>query len=87
MRRKVYGPIFFISPVPIILKELNDMQMRNKKIHYAALVLLMTNQNTLLEEDFYNAEINKSKFYKIKTYVLKKCKVHLMTKWVLFYDA
>lgn len=83
---KVYGPDFFISPVVVILNELNGMRMKNK-IHYAALVLLMTNQNTLTEEDFHNFEIDKGKFYQIKSAVLRNCKISSMTDWFEFYDA
>lgn len=83
---KFYGPNFFISPVAVILNELNALQMNNK-IHYAALVLLMTNQNTLTKEDFHNFEIDKGKFYQIKSAVLRNCKISSMTDWFEFYDA
>lgn len=73
---KVYGPNFFQSPVPIILGELDRMQSKNK-VHYASLVLLMTNQNTLLEDDLVSTD--KSKLNQIKTDVLRKFQISTLT--------
>lgn len=84
--RKVYGPNFFISPVPIILNELDAMRIHNK-VHYAALVLLMTNQNTFKEEDFQNFEIGRRKPDGIQSVILGKCKARCMTDGFDLYDA
>lgn len=78
-----YGPSFFISPVPCILKLINEMQKSNI-IQYASLVLLMANQNKLSEDDFENAHTDKTKF---KTQVLRKCKVKNETNSFKFFDA
>nr|XP_034320582.1 uncharacterized protein LOC117687709 [Crassostrea gigas] len=67
-----YGLQFFISPVPCILELLDNMKIRNKD-HYASLVLLMTNQNSLSEKKS-NIE-NTMYFDEMKFKVLKRCKV------------
>lgn len=41
-----YGPNFFICPLSCILKELNEMQLKNK-VQYASLVLLMASGGIL----------------------------------------
>ncbi|XP_052691397.1 uncharacterized protein LOC128169276 [Crassostrea angulata] len=79
-----YGPEFFIPPVPCILELLDNMKIRNK-IHYASLVLLMTNQNALSEKDLNNE--NTTYFGQIKFKVLKRCKVDPITCSFYFIDA
>uniref|UniRef100_A0A8W8HKP6 DZIP3-like HEPN domain-containing protein n=1 Tax=Magallana gigas TaxID=29159 RepID=A0A8W8HKP6_MAGGI len=79
-----YGQQFFISPVPCIMELLDIMKIRNK-IHYASLVLLMTNQNSLSEK-----KINKDDttyFREMKFQVLKRCKVDPTTCSFYFIDA
>lgn len=83
---QVYGPNFFISPIPFILKELDAMQIHST-LHYAALVLLMTSQNTLMEEDFHTFKIDKGKFYQIKSVVLNRCGLSPKTNLFHLYDA
>nr|XP_034320280.1 uncharacterized protein LOC105342216 isoform X1 [Crassostrea gigas]XP_034320282.1 uncharacterized protein LOC105342216 isoform X1 [Crassostrea gigas]XP_034320283.1 uncharacterized protein LOC105342216 isoform X1 [Crassostrea gigas] len=79
-----YGPQFFISPVPCILELLDIMKIRNK-VHYASLVLLMTNQNSLSEKDFNNE--NTTYFHEMKFQALKRCKVDPTTCSFYFIDA
>ncbi|XP_052694536.1 uncharacterized protein LOC128172866 [Crassostrea angulata] len=79
-----YGPQFFISPVPCYMELLDNMKIRNK-VHYASLVLLMTNQNSLSEKDFNNE--SSKHFDEMKFKVLKRCKVDPVTCRFLFTDA
>lgn len=81
---KHYGPHFFISPVPCIMKLLDSMKIRNK-VHYASLVLLMTNQNALSENDFNNE--NTKYFDEMKFQVLEGCKVNPAACSFDFIDA
>lgn len=77
MKVKHYGSKFFISPVPCLLKLLDEMKARNK-IQYASLVLLMANENKLSEDlDFQS--IAEEKFNERKYEVLKRCKVNSRT--------
>lgn len=85
---KCYGPTFFTSPVPCILKELVSVQLRNR-YHYASLVLLMANKNKLSEDIFDNKQrsIDKINFDEMKMKFLKKCKVPHDTDTFKFIDA
>nr|XP_034320591.1 uncharacterized protein LOC105346777 isoform X2 [Crassostrea gigas] len=76
-----YGPQFFISPVPCIIELLDIMKIRNK-VHYASLVLLMINQNSMSENNF-----NTTYFHEMKLQVLKRCKVDPTTCSFFFIDA
>lgn len=77
---KVYGPTFFISPVPCIIKEMNSLETRNEH-QYASLVLLMSNENKLSEKMFDDANnetrkaIEDTLFTEMKRDILVKCKV------------
>lgn len=71
----IYGSEFFILPLPCILGLLNDMKTKNK-IQYAALVLLMVNQNQWSEEDLEDEHAEQKKFNEMKTKVLKKLKIN-----------
>lgn len=76
---------FFISPVPCILKLLDEMKIRNK-IQYASLVLLMTSQNKC--PDYRSSqEIAKEQCEDIKNEVLEKCKANSRTDYHEFTDA
>ncbi|XP_052691393.1 uncharacterized protein LOC128169274, partial [Crassostrea angulata] len=79
-----YGPQFFISPVPCIMELLDIMKIRSK-VHYASLVLLMTNQNSLSEKTINNE--NTTYFHEMKFQVLKRCKVDPTTFIFYFIDA
>lgn len=77
----VYGPNFFISPVPCILKLLDKMKMKTgNKIQYASLVLLMANNGKLSKEILDNKCIDKFVF-------LRACKVEAHTDSFIFIDA
>lgn len=77
---EVYGPNFFISPVPVILDLFDQIKERNK-IQYASLVLLMVNQNTLLEENLYTESYYKGNFYiKKKCTFFTRCEILPMTE-------
>lgn len=80
-----YGPNFFVSPVPCLLKLLDSMEKRNK-VHYASLVLLMINQNKLTETDFEKKQ-NEENFIEMKCQVLKMCKVNPSTACFELIDA
>lgn len=85
-KSKDYGSnIFFISPVPCILKLLDEMRIRNK-IQYASLVLLMTSQNKF---PGYRSsqEIAKEQCEDIKNEVLEKCKANSRTDYHELRDA
>lgn len=85
-KSKDYGSNdFFISPVPCILKLLDEMRIRNK-IHYASLVLLMTSQNKF---PGYRSsqEITKEQCVDIKNEVLEKCKANSRTDYHELRDA
>lgn len=81
----VYGPTFFISPVPCILEQMDLLKIRNKH-QYVALVLLMANENKLSEKIFDN-ESNEQKqtkkgtlFAEMKCNILRKCEVPSTTE-------
>lgn len=74
----IYGSEFFISPLPPILKLLDEMKTKNK-IQYAALVLLMVNQNQWSEEDMDKENAEELKFNVMKTKVLKKLRIDSST--------
>lgn len=82
----IYGSEFFILPLPPILGLLDDMKTQNK-IQYAALVLLMVNQNQWSEEDVDNENAGEIKFNVMKTKVLKKLRIDRSTDIVKFTTA
>lgn len=83
-----YGPTLFISPVPCILKDLDKMKIENRH-HYAALILMAANDNTLSEEilDNGNTNADENSFHEMKNNFLKKCKVQSNTDTFQFIDA
>lgn len=83
-----YGPTLFISPVPCILKDLDKMKIENRH-HYAALILMAANDNTLSEEilDNGNTNADENSFHEMKHNFLKKCKVQSNTDTFQFIDA
>lgn len=83
---RVYGQKFFILPVPCVLQLLDEMQITNK-IQYAALVLLMANQNKLSEDDFEHVHTYNKNFHDVKTKLLKSCKVENETDSFKFVEA
>lgn len=78
---KSYGHYFFKSPVPCILKLLDKLETENR-IQYAALVLLMANENKLSEEILDNEMLNDK-----KRNFLKKCRVPQHTDNFQIVDA
>lgn len=87
-RYSIYGPKFFILPIPCILKELNDMKTLYK-LQYASLVLLMANQNKLSEEilENGNSTYDGNIFSEKKCKFLKECKVKTNIESFEFIDA
>lgn len=83
---EVYGPNFFLSPVPVILQQFDAKKVTNK-IQYASLVLLMVNQNALLEENLTNESTYKGKFYEKRICVFRHCKISPTTKGFNIIDA
>lgn len=85
---KMYGPSFFITPIPCILKELKEMSMVHKT-EYASLVLLMANQNRLSKDILDNTKSDEnSKFSnELKFQILAACKVKSSTDSFCFIDA
>lgn len=83
---RVYGPKFFILPVPCILELLDELQQTNH-IQYAALVLLMVNQNKLSEDDFEHVHRYNKNLHDVKTKLLRSCKVKNETDSFQFVDA
>lgn len=76
---KVYGSKFFISPVPCIFKELDEIKSKNK-VHFVSLMLLMANRNKLTEDMFSEDDTNnKSSFNEMKCKFLQICKVPGLT--------
>lgn len=69
--------MFFITPIPFIVRELKIMQ-KNNTIHYVSLVILMFNENRLSKEDFKEKQAE-SNFKAIKTDVLESCEVESLT--------
>lgn len=79
-----FGPKFFTSPVPIILKKLDEMENIDL-VQYASLVLLMANQNKIsskvLEENSdTNCKVKKDK-------ILKRCQISSTTESFEFINA
>lgn len=85
---KVYGPSFFIKPVPCILKGLNEMSIIHK-VAYASLVLLMANQDRLSKTmlDNTNCDENANISNQLKNQILAACKVESRTESFCFIDA
>uniref|UniRef100_A0A8W8NWI5 DZIP3-like HEPN domain-containing protein n=1 Tax=Magallana gigas TaxID=29159 RepID=A0A8W8NWI5_MAGGI len=88
-----YGPTFFLSPVPCIIKEMDSLKIHNK-LHYASLVLLMINRNRLSENILNNENdgtIENQKrnnlFVEMKRNILRKCKVVSTTESFDLIDA
>nr|XP_034315639.1 uncharacterized protein LOC117685382 [Crassostrea gigas] len=88
-----YGPTFFLSPVPCIIKEMNSLKIHNKH-QYASLVLLMVNGNILSENILNNENDGTNKiqkrhnlFVEMKRNILRKCKVSSTTESFEFIDA
>lgn len=73
---KLYGSTFFISPVPCILDELQQMR-KHTKIKYASLVLLMASENMLSRESLDNITKDNNEMYlnEKKSKFLEACKV------------
>lgn len=72
---KDYGSKFFISPVPCILDELDNMSTESKKL-YASLVLLTVSQNKLSKDILENTNSdNESNVIEKKKKILEACKV------------
>lgn len=69
-----YGPEFFISPIPCILEELDNMKTQNR-IQYAALVVLMVKQSSLSKQDLGYKHTSQTNFYDIKCNLFEACKV------------
>lgn len=83
---KVHGYTFFITPIPCILEAMDEMKT-NSRIQYAALVLLMANQNKLSGEDLEDVQCSTNAFTEIKYKVLQICKVISRTDTFEFTDA
>lgn len=83
---RVYGLQFFILPVPCVLHFLDEMQQTNK-IQYAALVLLMVNQNKLSEDDFEHVHSDNKFLHDVKTKLLRSCQVKTGTDSFQFVNA
>lgn len=82
-----YGPSFFTSPVPCILKALDEMKTRSK-IHYASLVLLMAWQGPLSIDLLKDSESSeKEDFERKKCEFLKACEVSSLKENSEFVDA
>lgn len=85
---KTFGADVFISPIPCILEELDNMQRRNA-VQYASLVLMIVNRNELSEKSFdHEKDMNKpTQFLEAKREILAKCKVSCSTDSFEFIDA
>lgn len=85
---KCYGPSFFITPIPCILKGLAELSIINK-VGYASLVLLMANQNRLSKDmlDNRNSNENANISKVLKFQILAACKVEKKTDNFRFIDA
>lgn len=79
-----YGPKFFISPVPVMLERLNEMEISDS-VQYTSLVLLMLNQNKISE----NVLKKKSEFsFKVKKdNILQICQTRSTTESFEFVNA
>lgn len=79
-----FDPTFFISPVSIILKRLNEMENVDP-VQYASLVLLMANHNkmskTILDEK------GETSFKEKKDKFLEKCQIRSTTESFEFLNA
>lgn len=82
-RFRAYGPEFFSSPIPCMLRLLDNIQHENK-IHYASLVLLMINQNKLSKDILDNET---SDFKDMKCKVFRACRVKQSTDSFKLIDA
>lgn len=80
----INDPSFFNLPVPIIFKNLHEME-NNQPVQYASLVLLMANQNKLSEQILQNIDTDGSEGKKKK--FLERCKVRSIPKNFEFLDA
>lgn len=76
-----YGPKFFISPIPELLEELDDMRNENKT-QYVSLVFLMISQNLLTETKLYD-----DSYKEIKRHFSQKCIIDSITEPAMFYEA
>lgn len=76
-----YGPKFFISPIPELLEELDDMRNENKT-QYVSLVFLMISQNLLTETKLYD-----DSYKEIKRHFSQKCIIDPITEPAMFYEA
>lgn len=82
-----YGPSFFTSPVPCILKALDEMKARSV-IHYASLVLLMAWQGPLSIDSLEDSKSSEKKdFEGKKCEFLKACEVSSLTENFIFVNA
>lgn len=85
---EIYGPSFFISPIPFILKELVEMSIVHET-EYASLVLLMANQNRLSKDILDNPKSDENSNFsnELKFQILAACKVKSRTDSFCFIDA
>lgn len=85
---KIYGPSFFITPIPFILKELEEMSIVHKT-GYASLVLLMANQNRLSKDILDNTKSDENSNFsnKLRLDILEACRVKKRTDSFRFVDA
>lgn len=85
---EVYGPSFFITPIPCILKGLDELSILHK-IGYASLVLLMVNQNILSKDmlDNTNSDENANISNELKYQILAACRVDSRTDSFYFMVA
>lgn len=85
---KIYGPSFFITPIPFILKELEEMSIV-QETGYASLVLLMANQNRLSKDILDNPKSDENSNFsnELKFQILAACKVESRTDSFRFIDA
>lgn len=76
-----YGPKFFISPIPYLLEELDDMKNENKT-QYASLVFLVMSQNSLTETKLYH-----DSYIEIKRHFSQKGIIDSKTEPAMLYEA
>lgn len=76
-----YGRKFFISPIPNLLEELDDMKNENKT-QYVSLIFLMISQNSLTETKLYD-----DSYKELKRHFSEKCMIDSMTEPAMFYEA
>lgn len=81
---RVYGLEFFRSPIPCILKMLDNIKSENK-MQYASLVLLMANQNNLSEDILQHESSRHVNDMKCK--IISACRVNRNTESFKFIDA